>query len=62
MNSTSQPQNLVLRVLAVFVLAVGVIIVVTDGGAHGFPPITLGLALLAVDVATRRGRGDSTGS
>jgi hypothetical protein len=51
MNPTA---NRVLRALSLLLLVLGVVLVFTSGWASGVPPITIGLALLAVDEATRR--------
>lgn len=52
----TQTANLVLRALALILIVAGIVIGLTSGWAAGLGPIVVGLALLAVDQATRRRR------
>ncbi len=62
MNHARPTANLVLRALALLLIAVGAVVIFTSGWTVGLPPITVGLALLVVDVATRRRQGGPTRS
>ena len=50
--------TLVLRALAVLLIAAGVVIILTGGWTLAFSPIAAGLALLVIDEVGRR-RGDT---
>jgi hypothetical protein len=60
MNHAHPTANLVLRALALLLIAVGIVVIFTSGWTSGLPPITVGVALLVVDLATRRRQGGPT--